>query len=62
MSVQTRPDGGTQSADDAYLARLYEAVLRVLEVDDIGELATALGQAPDRASPAPERHRQPNQK
>jgi hypothetical protein len=62
MSVQNKPPGSTDSAEDADLARLYEAVLRVLEGDNIDELATALGQAPDPGWPAPERDQRRNEK
>ena len=61
MSMQTRPDGSTHSADDADLARMYKAVLRALEGGDIDELAAALGQVPDPAWPAPERHLRPGE-
>src|ERR1043166_3604622 len=59
MSVQIRPDGSSHSADDADLARLYDAVLRALQGGYIDEVAVALGQAPDPAWPAPERHLRP---
>jgi hypothetical protein len=62
MSNRDEPEASAGSAEDAHLARLYEALLRVLEGDDIDELAAALGQTPDSASPAPERHLRPGKK
>jgi hypothetical protein len=62
MSVQNKPPGSTESAEDAALARTFERFINALERGDIEELAAALGQVPAPPWPAPQRHRRPNEK